>query len=94
MALKGLKLVKQEEKEGIANYSVRQRVKATDMVDRPSEADHMRVFIINLHSTYKQRLQFTSFKNFATLRNAWMLIEEELSKVLLAKPGSKCKNNY
>jgi len=49
-------------------------------------ADQVRVFIIQ--PTYRQHLHFMPFKNFTTLRNVGMLLEEELAREASAKTGS------
>jgi len=92
--LKDLELIKQEENEGFYNYFASLRVKATHIVDQPSEAEQVRLFIRNLQPTCRQHLLFMPFENFIALRNLGTLPEEELARDTHAKIGSNCKGNY
>ena len=56
------------------------RAKGTHMVDQPSEADQIRLFIRNLQPTYMQHLKFMASENFTTLGNIGMLVEEDLPR--------------
>jgi len=39
-------------------------------------------------------MRFTPFKNFATLGNVGMIVDEELAKEIPTKATSSWKNNY
>ena len=73
-----MEVITYEEKEGFGNYLSRWREKVTTMMDRPSEANQVRLFIGHLQPAYKQQLWFIPFEKFLTLMNVWMQLEEEL----------------
>jgi len=65
----------------------------TNMVARPSEIEQVRLLIRSLWLSYYQHLQFRPLiESFTTLRNASMLVEEELSKEVAAKKGNNWRN--
>lgn len=74
--LRDLELIMQKEKERFSNNRTRWRIKAIHMVDQPSEANQVRLFMRSLQPTYRQHMWFTPFKNFTALRNVGMLVEE------------------
>ena len=53
--------------------------KVAHMVDQPSKANRVRLFIRSVQPPYREHLRFIPFENFRTLKNAGMLVEEELA---------------
>ena len=64
------------------------------MANQPLEANQVRLFIRNLLPTWRQHMRLIPFETFIALKNAGMLLEDELTREALTKTGGNRKGNY
>jgi hypothetical protein len=72
-----LEVTKQTEKEGFTDFLARWRGKAAKMIERPSEAEQVEIFVKNLRDPYKKHLRYSGIESFARLNKIGIQIEDD-----------------
>ena len=78
IGLRELELTKQNSNEDFVTLLNRWREKATQITNRPSQEDQVRLVICNLQSMYGDHIKFQPIESFTKLYKVGLLIREEV----------------
>ncbi|RVW57021.1 hypothetical protein CK203_070513 [Vitis vinifera] len=77
-----LELLRQGSDEPVSSFISRWREKAAEMIERPTEGDHMSMFLRSLHPRFARHLTGVPFQDFRSLVQALSEVDDGISRGL------------